>query len=113
MELSAFGERVFAAESITKRRIAYEGRVEYRVKWNGWSQNERVRELFGPKKRGPKPETFLLKAKAKSYECRRQMPRAIRVSYLVSEPFKTTRAREGLRTVVHSFRLARSTEERT
>ncbi|XP_010872561.2 chromobox protein homolog 8a [Esox lucius] len=123
MELSAVGERVFAAESIIKRRIR-RGRMEYLVKWKGWSQKystwepednildarllagfeerEREREFFGPKKRGPKPETFLLKAqnKAKTYECRRQMPRAIRVSYLVPEPVNTPRAREGLRAVV-------------
>ncbi|KAJ0041706.1 hypothetical protein NL108_008183, partial [Boleophthalmus pectinirostris] len=59
------------------------GRIEYLVKWKGWSpkystwepeenildsrllaafeQRERERELYGPKKRGPKPKTFLLK----------------------------------------------------
>uniref|UniRef100_A0AAY4BLC9 Chromo domain-containing protein n=1 Tax=Denticeps clupeoides TaxID=299321 RepID=A0AAY4BLC9_9TELE len=37
MELSAVGERVFAAESIIKRRIR-RGRLEYLVKWKGWSQ---------------------------------------------------------------------------
>uniref|UniRef100_A0A3B1JMZ7 Chromo domain-containing protein n=1 Tax=Astyanax mexicanus TaxID=7994 RepID=A0A3B1JMZ7_ASTMX len=37
MELSAVGERVFAAESIIKRRIR-RGRMEYLVKWKGWSQ---------------------------------------------------------------------------
>uniref|UniRef100_A0A8C6VSM2 Chromo domain-containing protein n=1 Tax=Nothobranchius furzeri TaxID=105023 RepID=A0A8C6VSM2_NOTFU len=36
MELSAVGERVFAAESIIKRRIR-KGRSEYLVKWKGWS----------------------------------------------------------------------------
>ncbi|XP_033019372.1 chromobox protein homolog 6 isoform X2 [Lacerta agilis] len=82
MELSAVGERVFAAESIIKRRIR-KGRIEYLVKWKGWAikystwepeenildsrliaafeQKERERELYGPKKRGPKPKTFLLK----------------------------------------------------
>ncbi|KAJ8251636.1 hypothetical protein GJAV_G00223490 [Gymnothorax javanicus] len=125
MELSAVGERVFAAESIIKRRIR-RGRMEYLVKWKGWSQKystwepeenildnrlfaafeerERERELFGPKKRGPKPETFLLKAqakaKAKTYEFRREMTRGFRVSYPVPEPVITPRAREGLRTVV-------------
>lgn len=76
------GERVFAAESIIKRRIR-KGRIEYLVKWKGWAikystwepeenildsrliaafeQKERERELYGPKKRGPKPKTFLLK----------------------------------------------------
>ncbi|XP_030646707.1 chromobox protein homolog 8a [Chanos chanos] len=125
MELSAVGERVFAAESIIKRRIR-RGRMEYLVKWKGWSQKystwepeenilderlfaafeerERERELFGPKKRGPKPETFLLKAKAKAkaknYEFRREMSRGMRVSFPVAEPVVTPRAREGLRTVV-------------
>ncbi|XP_041813048.1 chromobox protein homolog 8a [Chelmon rostratus] len=125
MELSAVGESVFAAESIIKRRIR-RGRWEYLVKWKGWSQKystwepeenildarlfaafeerERERELFGPKKRGPKPETFLLKAKAKAkektYEFRGEGPRGIQVSYPIPEPVITPRAREGLRTVV-------------
>ncbi|KAI5097405.1 chromobox-like 8a [Silurus meridionalis] len=125
MELSAVGERVFAAESIIKRRIR-RGRMEYLVKWKGWSQKystwepeenilderlfvafeerERERELYGPKKRGPKPETFLMKAKAKAKakndQFRREMSREIRVSFPVAEPVVTPRAREGLRTVV-------------
>ncbi|XP_070703815.1 chromobox protein homolog 8a [Pempheris klunzingeri] len=125
MELSAVGESVFAAESIIKRRIR-RGCWEYLVKWKGWSQKystwepeenildarlfaafeerERERELFGPKKRGPKPETFLLKAKAKAkektYEFRGEAPRGIQVSYPIPEPVITPRAREGLRTVV-------------
>ncbi|XP_076121363.1 chromobox protein homolog 8a [Alosa pseudoharengus] len=125
MELSAVGERVFAAESIIKRRIR-RGRMEYLVKWKGWSQKystwepeenilderlfaafeerERERELYGPKKRGPKPETFLMKARAKakgkSYEFRREMSRGMHVSYPIAEPVITPRAREGLRTVV-------------
>ncbi|XP_016431263.1 chromobox protein homolog 8-like [Sinocyclocheilus rhinocerous] len=125
MELSAVGERVFAAESIIKRRIR-RGRMEYLVKWKGWSQKystwepeenilderlfaafeerEREREMYGPKKRGPKPETFLMKAKAKAkgknYEFRREMSRDLHVSFPVAEPVVTPRAREGLRTVV-------------
>ncbi|KAJ8263922.1 hypothetical protein GJAV_G00143110 [Gymnothorax javanicus] len=89
MELSAVGERVFAAECILKRRIR-KGRIEYLVKWKGWAikystwepeenildnrliagfeQKERERELYGPKKRGPKPKNFLLKARAHSSE---------------------------------------------
>ncbi|KAK7929213.1 hypothetical protein WMY93_005608 [Mugilogobius chulae] len=123
MELSAVGERVFAAESIIKRRIR-KGRVEYLVKWKGWSpkystwepeenildsrllaafeQRERERELYGPKKRGPKPKTFLLKAqtkdKARSYEFRSEAVRG--VAYPCAEPVVTPRAREGLRAVV-------------
>ncbi|XP_034045220.1 chromobox protein homolog 8b isoform X1 [Thalassophryne amazonica] len=121
MELSAVGERVFAAESIIKRRIR-KGRIEYLVKWKGWSpkystwepeenildsrlfaafeQRERERELYGPKKRGPKPKTFLLKAqtKAKPYEFRSDSVRGI--TYPTPEPVITPRAREGLRAVV-------------
>uniref|UniRef100_A0A1A7YBL5 Chromobox homolog 8b n=1 Tax=Iconisemion striatum TaxID=60296 RepID=A0A1A7YBL5_9TELE len=125
MELSAVGERVFAAESIIKRRIR-KGRSEYLVKWKGWSpkystwepeenildsrlfvafeQRERERELFGPKKRGPKPKTFLLKAKSqgntRSYELRNDAIRGMHVTYSCPEPVFTPRAREGLRTVV-------------
>ncbi|XP_028992433.1 chromobox protein homolog 8b [Betta splendens] len=125
MELSAVGERVFAAESIIKRRIR-KGRIEYLVKWKGWSpkystwepeenildsrlfaafeQKERERELYGPKKRGPKPKTFLLKAQAKvkgkAYEFRSEAARGMRVTYPSPEPVVTPRAREGLRAVV-------------
>ncbi|XP_026216700.1 chromobox protein homolog 8b [Anabas testudineus] len=125
MELSAVGERVFAAESIIKRRIR-KGRIEYLVKWKGWSpkystwepeenildsrlfvafeQKERERELYGPKKRGPKPKTFLLKAQAKvkgkSYEFRSEAARGIHITYPTPEPIVTPRAREGLRAVV-------------
>uniref|UniRef100_A0A672RXW2 Chromobox 6 n=1 Tax=Sinocyclocheilus grahami TaxID=75366 RepID=A0A672RXW2_SINGR len=82
MELSAAGDRVFAAEAILKRRIR-KGRMEYLVKWKGWAikystwepeenilderlvaafeQKEREQEMYGPKKRGPKPKTLLLK----------------------------------------------------
>ncbi|KAK6478289.1 chromobox protein-like protein 8-like [Huso huso] len=128
MELSAVGERVFAAESIIKRRIR-KGRMEYLVKWKGWSQKystwepeenildarlfaafeerERERELFGPKKRGPKPKTFLLKAqakaKAKTYEFRSDAARGIRVPYqggIDPDPGIPPRSREGLRRIV-------------
>ncbi|XP_038151589.1 chromobox protein homolog 8b [Cyprinodon tularosa] len=125
MELSAVGERVFAAESIIKRRIR-KGSIEYLVKWKGWSpkystwepeenildsrlfaafeQRERERELYGPKKRGPKPKTFLLKAQAKvktkSYEFRSEAVRGMHITYLTPEPVFTPRAREGLRAVV-------------
>uniref|UniRef100_UPI0037E89751 chromobox protein homolog 6a isoform X2 n=1 Tax=Semicossyphus pulcher TaxID=241346 RepID=UPI0037E89751 len=84
MELSAVGDRVFAAEAILKRRVR-KGRLEYLVKWKGWAmkhstwepeenilddrlilgfeQKEREREMHGPKKRGPKPKNFVMKAR--------------------------------------------------
>ncbi|XP_064813530.1 uncharacterized protein LOC135528397 [Oncorhynchus masou masou] len=84
MELSAVGERVFAAEAILKRRVR-KSRLEYLVKWKGWAlkhstwepeenilddrliagfeQKERERELHGPKKRGPKPKNLPAKAR--------------------------------------------------
>ncbi|XP_076340180.1 uncharacterized protein LOC143240862 [Tachypleus tridentatus] len=76
MELSSVGERVFAAECIQKKRIR-KGRVEYLVKWKGWSPkyntwepeenilDARLLEAFeasqkereiNPGKRGPKPK---------------------------------------------------------
>ncbi|KAM4594672.1 chromobox protein homolog 6a [Fundulus diaphanus] len=83
MELSAAGDRIFAAEAILKRRVR-KGRLEYLVKWKGWAmkhstwepeenilddrlilgfeQKEREREMHGPKKRGPKPKNFVMKA---------------------------------------------------
>ncbi|XP_070683910.1 chromobox protein homolog 6a [Pempheris klunzingeri] len=89
MELSAVGDRVFAAEAILKRRVR-KGRLEYLVKWKGWAmkhstwepeenilddrlilgfeQKERQRELHGPKKRGPKPKNFVMKARAQRGE---------------------------------------------
>ncbi|XP_026879210.2 chromobox protein homolog 6a [Electrophorus electricus] len=89
MELSAIGDRVFAAEAILKRRVR-KGRIEYLVKWKGWAlkhstwepeenilddrlitafeRKEREQELYGPKKRGPKPKTFVLKARAQAGE---------------------------------------------
>ncbi|KAK2907151.1 hypothetical protein Q8A67_006136 [Cirrhinus molitorella] len=87
MELSAEGDRVFAAEAILKSRVR-KGRIEYLVKWKGWAlkhstwepeenilddrlisafeQKEREQELYGPKKRGPKPKNFVLKARAQA-----------------------------------------------
>ncbi|XP_059152844.1 chromobox protein homolog 8-like [Physella acuta] len=72
MELTKMGERVFAAECIQKRRVR-KGKVEYFVKWKGWSikyntwePEENIldhrlieqfkRESSGGGKRGPKPK---------------------------------------------------------
>uniref|UniRef100_A0A8C1MT58 Chromobox protein homolog 8-like n=1 Tax=Cyprinus carpio TaxID=7962 RepID=A0A8C1MT58_CYPCA len=67
-----------------------------------FEERERERETFGPKKRGPKLKTFLLKAQAKekvkSFEFRNESSRD--VSYPSPEPVVTPRAREGLRAVV-------------
>ncbi|XP_066442886.1 chromobox protein homolog 8 [Eleutherodactylus coqui] len=136
MELSAVGERVFAAESLLKRRIR-KGRMEYLVKWKGWSQKystwepeenildarlvaafedrERERELYGPKKRGPKPKTFLLKAQAKAnaktYEFRSESTRGLRVPYPGHPPQDLqSRAREGLRSIPTSSQESTETQ---
>ncbi|XP_035254121.1 chromobox protein homolog 6-like [Anguilla anguilla] len=95
MELSAVGDRVFAAESIIKRRVR-KGRNEYLVKWKGWAikhstwepeenildgrliaafvQKERERELYGPKKRGRKPKALLLKTRGQTSEPSSRIP---------------------------------------
>lgn len=89
MELSATGDRIFAAEAILKRRVR-KGRLEYLVKWKGWAmkhstwepeenilddrlilgfeQKERDREVNGPKKRGPKPKSHFLKGRGQKAE---------------------------------------------
>ncbi|KAJ6658471.1 hypothetical protein lerEdw1_020026 [Lerista edwardsae] len=59
MELPAVGEHVFAVESIEKKRIR-KGRVEYLVKWRGWSSKERQEQLMGYRKRGPKPKPLVV-----------------------------------------------------
>ncbi|XP_061197321.1 chromobox protein homolog 8-like [Saccostrea echinata] len=75
MDVKEMGERVFAAERLLKKRIR-KARVEYFVKWKGWSHkfntwepeenilDHRLTEAFNsgldketlPKKRGPKPK---------------------------------------------------------
>ncbi|XP_075942157.1 E3 SUMO-protein ligase CBX4 [Anarhichas minor] len=81
MELPAAGEHVFAVEGIEKKRIR-KGKIEYLVKWRGWSpkyntwepeenildprllvafqHRERQEQLLGYRKRGPKPKHLLL-----------------------------------------------------
>ncbi|KAJ8002082.1 hypothetical protein DPEC_G00176110 [Dallia pectoralis] len=80
MELPAAGEHVFAVESIEKKRNR-KGRIEYLVKWRGWSpkyntwepeenildprlldafeNRERYEQLMGYRKRGPKPKNLM------------------------------------------------------
>ena len=82
MEQKTLGERVFAAEKITKKRLK-NGQTEYLVKWKGWSPkystwepeenilDPRLIEIFKDKpegdiitsKRGPKPK--ILKEKTR------------------------------------------------
>lgn len=81
MELPAAGEHVFAVEGIEKKR-SRKGRIEYLVKWRGWSpkyntwepeenildprlldafqDRERQEQLIGYRKRGPKPKHLLV-----------------------------------------------------
>ncbi|XP_026181385.1 E3 SUMO-protein ligase CBX4 [Mastacembelus armatus] len=81
MELPAAGEHVFAVEGIEKKRIR-KGKIEYLVKWRGWSpkyntwepeenildprllvafqHRERQEQQMGYRKRGPKPKHLLL-----------------------------------------------------
>ncbi|XP_005808950.1 E3 SUMO-protein ligase CBX4-like [Xiphophorus maculatus] len=81
MELPAAGEHVFAVEGIEKKRIR-KGKIEYLVKWRGWSpkyntwepeenildprllvafqHRERQEQMMGYRKRGPKPKHLLL-----------------------------------------------------
>ncbi|XP_012727862.2 E3 SUMO-protein ligase CBX4 [Fundulus heteroclitus] len=81
MELPAAGEHVFAVEGIEKKRIR-KGKIEYLVKWRGWSpkyntwepeenildprllvafqHRERQEQMLGYRKRGPKPKHLLL-----------------------------------------------------
>lgn len=81
------GERVFAAERIQKKRIR-RGKVEYFVKWKGWSPkyntwepeenilDSRLIHAFNtgldrdviPKKRGPKPKKLKLQESEKMEE---------------------------------------------
>ncbi|XP_023666337.1 E3 SUMO-protein ligase CBX4-like [Paramormyrops kingsleyae] len=95
MDLPATGEHVFAVESIEKKRFK-KGRIEYLVKWRGWSskyntwepeenildprlltafQNrEKQEQLMGYRKRGPKTKPLFL-----------QLPSFARRSGLFSE----------------------------
>uniref|UniRef100_A0A672FVS1 Chromobox homolog 6a n=1 Tax=Salarias fasciatus TaxID=181472 RepID=A0A672FVS1_SALFA len=103
MELSAAGDRIFAAEAILKRRVR-KGKLEYLVKWKGWAmkhstwepeenilddrlilgfeQKERDREIHGPKKRGPKPKNLFVKLNslAATHKLKKDIHRCHRMS---------------------------------
>ncbi|PWA32591.1 hypothetical protein CCH79_00015094, partial [Gambusia affinis] len=84
MELSAAGDRIFAAEAILKRRvrklIAAKAIESKDSTWEpeenilddrlilGFEQKEREREMHGPKKRGPKPKNFAAKGRGQKAE---------------------------------------------
>uniref|UniRef100_A0A8C1KAR8 Chromobox homolog 4 (Pc class homolog, Drosophila) n=1 Tax=Cyprinus carpio TaxID=7962 RepID=A0A8C1KAR8_CYPCA len=63
MDLPAVGEHVFAVEGIEKKRIR-KGRIEYLVKWRGWSAKERQEQMVGYRKRGPKSKHPLVQLPA-------------------------------------------------
>lgn len=76
---------------------------------------ERERELYGPKKRGPKPKTFLLKAQAKAnaktYEFRSESARGLRIPYPGHPPQDMqSRSRDGLRSVPSSSQDSSETQ---
>uniref|UniRef100_A0A2K6U0N2 Chromo domain-containing protein n=1 Tax=Saimiri boliviensis boliviensis TaxID=39432 RepID=A0A2K6U0N2_SAIBB len=52
-ELSSLGEQVFAAECILSKRLR-KGKLEYLVKWRGWSSKEHEKEVQN-RKRGKRP----------------------------------------------------------
>ncbi|KAM5308684.1 chromobox protein homolog 2 isoform 2-T2 [Glossophaga mutica] len=52
-ELSSVGEQVFAAECILSKRLR-KGKLEYLVKWRGWSSKEHEKEVQN-RKRGKRP----------------------------------------------------------
>ncbi|KAG8507486.1 Chromobox protein-2 [Galemys pyrenaicus] len=52
-ELSSVGEQVFAAECILSKRLR-KGKLEYLVKWRGWSSKEQEKEAHN-RKRGKRP----------------------------------------------------------
>ncbi|XP_067914331.1 E3 SUMO-protein ligase CBX4 [Heterodontus francisci] len=107
MELPAAGEHVFAVESIEKKRIR-KGRVEYLVKWRGWSpkyntwepeenildprlllafqHRERQEQSMGYRKRGPKPKHLLVQLPA--FARRSNVPSELQDTYTEEERSK-------------------------
>ncbi|XP_062304198.1 E3 SUMO-protein ligase CBX4-like [Osmerus eperlanus] len=117
MELPAAGEHVFAVESIEKKR-SRKGRIEYLVKWRGWSpkyntwepeenildprlldafQNREREQLMGYRKRGPKPKHLLL-----------QLPSFARRSSVLSDLQETSLEEEDNRQKAEPFQTLRS-----
>ncbi|XP_072882254.1 E3 SUMO-protein ligase CBX4 [Hemitrygon akajei] len=108
MELPAAGEHVFAVESIEKKRIR-KGRVEYLVKWRGWSpkyntwepeenildprlllafqHRERQEQTMGYRKRGPKPKHLLVQLPA--FARRSNVPSELQDTYVEDERSKS------------------------
>ncbi|KAM6905231.1 E3 SUMO-protein ligase CBX4 [Xenentodon cancila] len=117
MELPAAGEHVFAVEGIEKKRIR-KGKIEYLVKWRGWSpkyntwepeenildprllvafqHRERQEQLMGYRKRGPKPKHLLLQVP--SFARRSSLPTGLEEtsqdseSTLKTDPAQTQRS---------------------
>ncbi|XP_041072585.1 E3 SUMO-protein ligase CBX4 isoform X1 [Carcharodon carcharias] len=107
MELPAAGEHVFAVESIEKKRFR-KGRVEYLVKWRGWSpkyntwepeenildprlllafqHRERQEQSMGYRKRGPKPKHLLVQLPA--FARRSNVPTELQDTYVEEERSK-------------------------
>ncbi|KAM9856726.1 E3 SUMO-protein ligase CBX4-like [Aulostomus maculatus] len=105
MELPAVGDHVFAVESIEKKR-SRKGRVEYLVKWRGWSpkyntwepeenildprlldafqDRERQEHLMGYRKRGPKAKHILV-----------QVPSFARRSSILADLHEVTLDKDG------------------
>ncbi|GCC25230.1 hypothetical protein chiPu_0003638 [Chiloscyllium punctatum] len=108
MELPAAGEHVFAVESIEKKRIR-KGKVEYLVKWRGWSpkyntwepeenildprlllafqHRERQEQSMGYRKRGPKPKHLLVQLPA--FARRSNVPSELQDTYVEEERSKS------------------------
>ncbi|KAL1006085.1 hypothetical protein UPYG_G00067720 [Umbra pygmaea] len=121
MELPAAGEHVFAVESIEKKRNR-KGKIEYLVKWRGWSpkyntwepeenildprlldafQNrERYEQLMGYRKRGPKPKHLM-----------GQVPSFARRSSILSGLQETSLDEDNLQKVDHIQTMRSQTQQ--
>ncbi|KAM8824550.1 E3 SUMO-protein ligase CBX4-like [Synchiropus picturatus] len=124
MELPAAGERVFAVEGIEKKRIR-KGRVEYLVKWRGWSpkyntwepeenildprlllafqHRERQEQMMGYRKRGPKPKHLLLQVP--SFARRSSVPASFEETSHDTEDSPKSDSVQGQRTQPQQYEL--------